>query len=367
MFKQLKPDDNVLKFYIFVRQIKKSGFVPGDCIETFVAQKKIKALSELYSDDDLELLEQKLAEAKKKRESSGLVLQYKDDVPQNIRNIVAAIAQETNLCGNIIVSLTDKETGVARRDDSLAGTLTTGFNNNFKENGDSFKNSYYLFLNKKEFIIDQCNQLKHATLRHEFKHIEGDDGSVEKFYYILNKKRKNESLLRPTIEQVQKISRSLETQADLMPLAYAPLSIVCDHEKFWNERNRRYTIIYNNGLEILKNINDCSQPVYTMTIGELKKMVNEKSLEDILKEKNQHPSRLKRLQRATVIRRIKEAELFYDDPFGYIDNTIHTYLAEYKYLQALIVGLKNFFGVFLGSVSKLKKCCKKEYLNVMNY
>lgn len=306
-FKQLKPDDHAFKFYIFVHQVKKAGFVPGDCIETFVEQKKTMALSALYTNDELQLLQKKLEEAKKTRESSGLVLQYRDDVPQDIRDMVFTIAQEGQICGNIFVGITENKSYVSIVDEGDPRSKRVAlFNLLFRENGALFKNTYYLNLKKEDFITNKCNESMRHVLRHELIHIDQDHLSIRLFHTIFNKKRGIDPKFQPNSEQRLKLYRSHETEADLIPVAYTPLSNSIDYE----------------------NLTDS---------------LRENPLKEHDKEKSKHPSDWKRAQRATVIRRIKETELFYDDPFGYISNKIYTSLTQYKYINSLILGIKKCF------------------------
>ncbi len=303
-FKQLKQSDSDKTFYTFVRKVKKAGIAPGECVEEFVEQKKKKALAAIYGKHELEQLNNEQQYIKRIYGQWLSIINYKDDVPTYLRKMIKQVVNEMDVRGTINVEMIWGE--------GTCSSIMKRFKRIDSANIEDylFKDNFYLYLNSvinfrgwcAECVVSQssrcsCKKMGLATLRHEFEHIKKNHGSVEMYHHLINNNRKSFCLkpIEITEKQSNKLSRSVETEADLMPLAYASLLTAQDHE-------------------------------------EAAKMFGES-------DREKHSSSAKRLKRATVIRKIKEAECRYNNPLGYAFFKFASYIQHVYYTAYALAGM----------------------------
>ena len=132
------------------------------------------------------------------------------------------------------------------------------------------------------YQLTRHDRIHNSTLRHELTHLQKQHTAVQTYKNLLELTLNKKDLKEPNKENELKLSRALETEADLFPLAYGPIEYAVDQQICWAYRKKNYK---NNNYDIYKPISD-----------------------------KVHPPLHKRLTRAEVIVKIKEAEERLNNP-----------------------------------------------------
>lgn len=126
------------------------------------------------------------------------------------------------------------------------------------------------------YLLTGHNRIQNSTLRHELTHLQKQHTAIETYKSMLELTLNKKDLKTHNRENELKLSRALETEADLLPLAYGPIEHAVDQQIDWAYHKKNY-----------KNTNS---DIYKPIINKV------------------HPPLHKRLTRAQVIVKIKEAE-----------------------------------------------------------
>lgn len=283
-FKKIKYNADQKEYTAFIDTLKKNNIQIGECVEQFIVNKKERALNDPFFNDNDRKEIKSLDEYHKRIDNKKLEIIYQDSIPSYIRKLVQKTAEELGVKERI---------EVAPSLDSVGSIFPKKWwdDKDFNKIPHKYKilgvTTCNLLLSK-EFIIDnfcqdcmimrdincRCRQIRAAAIRHELTHIKKRHFHINFYDVLINKK------INPELKA--KITRSIETEADLLPLAYGNKGVAQDAVV-------EFEFIYNN---ICKSDEQFSQ-------------------NDPL---SAHSSLMKRISRAIVIRRLKQEEFKQDHP-----------------------------------------------------